>query len=115
MEGIAGFLSVLGGLLLRFGVPIAATALLAWALRRLDARWKLDAEHQLAAQAAPAYRPTTPCWQVHQCSQERRKECPAYGDVSAPCWQHFRNGRGELPQRCLGCEVFKKAPVPLLA
>jgi hypothetical protein len=115
MEGIFGALTVLGGLLIRFGVPIAVTALLAWALRRLDARWQLEAERQLAAQASPAYRPSTPCWQVHQCSQDRRKECPAYADSKKPCWQHFRNGRGELPQRCLGCDVFKLAPVPLYA
>ncbi|MGD8605421.1 MAG: hypothetical protein PVF49_12710 [Anaerolineales bacterium] len=110
MEGWIGTLSVLGGLLLRFGVPIAITALLAWALRRLDARWQLDAERQLAAQAAPAYNPSKPCWQVHQCSQEKRKDCPAYKDPNSPCWQHFRNSRGELPQRCLGCDVFKQAP-----
>lgn len=115
MEGLIGTLSVLGGLLLRFGVPIALTAILAWALRRLDARWQLDAERQQAAQAAAAYSPSTPCWQVHQCSQERRKECPAYNDNTQPCWQHFRNGRGELPQRCLGCDVFKLAPIPLHA
>lgn len=118
MEGIFGTLAVIGGLLLRFGVPIAITALLAWALRRLDARWQLEAERQQATQAAqvaPAYTPSTPCWQVNQCSHERRKECPAYADVHKPCWQHFRNGRGELPRRCLGCDVFKLAPVPQLA
>lgn len=115
MEGIIGILSVIGGLLLRFGVPIALTALLAWVLRRLDARWQLEAEQQLAAQAAPAYRPSTPCWQANQCSEEKRKQCPAFADAGTPCWQHFRNGRGELPQRCLLCDIFKRAPVPQLA
>jgi hypothetical protein len=115
MEGIVGTLAVIGGILLRFGVPIALTALLAWALRRLDARWQLDAEHQRAAQAAPAWKPSTPCWQVNQCSQEQRNKCPAFTDVNTPCWQHFRNGRGELPQKCLGCDIFRMAPVPLHA
>lgn len=115
MEGIIGTLSVIGGLLLRFGVPAALTAILAWALRRLDARWQLEAEQQMAPKTAPVYRPSKRCWQVNQCSQEKRKECPAYADIKHPCWQHFRNGRGELPQRCLGCDVFRMAPVPLFA
>ena len=115
MEGIFGTLTVIGGILLRFGVPIALTALLAWALRRLDTRWQLEAEQQLVAQAGPAYKPSTPCWQANQCSEEKRKLCPAYADAGKPCWQHFRNGRGELSERCLICDIFKLAPVPQLA
>jgi hypothetical protein len=114
MEGIIGTLSVIGGILLRFGVPIALTALLAYLLRRLDAHWQLEAEQQQVAQAASAYKPSTPCWQTNQCSEEKRKQCPAYADTSKPCWQHFRTRRGELAQNCLGCDTFKLAPVPLL-
>jgi len=39
MDALPELIAVLIGFLVRLGIPIGLTALLAWLLRRLDARW----------------------------------------------------------------------------
>lgn len=93
------------GLLLRLGLPLAVTALLAWWLKRLDARWQ-------AAAARPAPARGRPCWELRNCAPERRRECQAYAQPDQPCWQVWRAAEGELRPACLTCFVFQDAPVP---
>lgn len=102
------FILVLGGVL-RLGVPLALTILLAWWLRRLDARWQREGE---VLQAQRARRPalTPPCWETRNCPPERRAACPAFTQTETPCWQIFRDPRGELRATCLDCNVFRGAP-----
>jgi 5-enolpyruvylshikimate-3-phosphate synthase len=40
--------------LLRLGVPIAVTGAIVWGLRRLDARWQVEADAQRASRAVAA-------------------------------------------------------------
>jgi hypothetical protein len=106
-------LSLLGGLLLRLALPLAATVLTVWLLRRLDARWQREAEQQgWSAAGMPL---ATPCWQIRQCSAARRADCPAYQQSHVPCWQVFRSSSGQLREGCLDCAVFRGAPVPVLS
>lgn len=100
-------LTFLLGILLRLGVPIAITALVLSLLHRLDKRWQKEA---LALPIVPAGKP---CWEIKGCSEEKKKNCPAAAQSKAPCWQVFRTRDGVMKEACLGCEVFRQAPVPV--
>jgi hypothetical protein len=30
-----------------------------------------------------------------------------------PCWQVFRGKDGQLQERCLACEIFRRSPAPV--
>ncbi len=113
MEPLLAFLSVLGGLLLRLGLPLAVTVLLVWLLRKVDARWQREAEKEWAG--APGVALATPCWQIRQCTPERRAACAAYRQSQVPCWQVFRSSSGQLRESCLDCVVLRSAPVPAVS
>lgn len=114
MEWFEPAVAVIAGLLLRFGFPIAVTALIVWILRKLDARWLTEAEkvrvrpHSLGAEVRQVR-----CWETRECPPERRDVCPVYSQPDVPCWQIFRNDQGRLREACLDCEVFREAPVLL--
>jgi hypothetical protein len=100
-------LTFLLGILLRLGVPIAITALVLALLHRLDKRWQKE------ALALPIVSAGKPCWEIKGCSEEKKKNCPAAAQSKAPCWQVFRTRDGVMKEACLGCEVFRQAPVPV--
>ena len=95
------------GLLLRIGIPVAVTALVFFLLRRLDKRWQNE------ALAIPVISSQRPCWEIKDCSEEKRKDCPASAHPNIPCWQVFRTKNGLLREDCLGCDVFRLAPTPV--
>ena len=103
-----GVLSLMLGLILRLGIPVGITALVFYLLRRLDIRWQRESKVQ--PQVAPGQKP---CWQLKGCSEEKRKKCPAAAQPKVPCWQVFRSRDGLLRESCLGCDVFRRAPVPI--
>jgi hypothetical protein len=102
-------LLVVLGFALRLGLPLGLTLLLAWWLRRLDARWQAEGQ---AARARRAPRPAlaTPCWETRGCPPERRAACPAAAQPETPCWQVFRDARGVMRSACIDCTVFRGAP-----
>lgn len=110
MEGADTILSIVGGIVLRFGIPILVTGLAVWLLRRLDTRWTRDAEEQGLIRVT-AKNPG--CWEVHNCSEEKRSKCKAFQNQDVPCWHLLRDNSGNLQERCLGCDVFVKAPIPI--
>ena len=97
------------GLLLRIGIPVAMTALIFYLLRRLDERWQKE------ALAIPVISSQRPCWEMKGCAEEKRKNCLASARPNVPCWQVFRTNNGLLREDCLGCDVFRLAPTPVLA
>lgn len=103
------FLALLAGALMRLAIPIGVTASFVYLLTRLDKRWQSEAA-PLQETVAPK---NTGCWEVNGCSEAARAHCSAYAHPETPCWQHFRKENGLLQERCLGCDVFKKAPVPV--
>ncbi len=121
MDALPELIAVLIGFLVRIGIPIGMTALLAWLLHRLDARWQREAEARareaaltrVAERGAAGLDGRRPCWEVRHCPPERRRSCPAYLHPELPCWQIFRAPDGQLQQTCLGCPVFRGAPLPL--
>lgn len=103
--------AVLVGLFLRIGLPILITALLAWILHRLDERWQQEIKQEQQTGLREVTIQRVRCWQSKGCSPELRKECIAFLDPATPCWEHFRNGHGELRESCLECEVFRNLPL----
>ncbi len=107
MADTKAFLLFLFGMILRIGIPVAVTIATIALLRRLDRRWQKES---LALPVIPAGKP---CWEVKGCSEEKKKNCPAAAQPNTACWQVFRSGSGALKETCLGCDVFRQAPVPV--
>ena len=107
MNTLAPFLYLLIGLLLRLAIPIAATLLVIYILRRLDQRWQAEAKLQPVQVERPE------CWKIKDCSAEQVKDCAA-ARSQLPCWQVKRLPNGYLNEDCLSCPVFIEAPVPTL-
>jgi hypothetical protein len=106
---LAEIATVVAGLLLRLGLPLAVTAGAIWLLRRLDERWQAEADQTRTQEPVV---PVERCWEVKHCPPEKVVGCRAYLDQSRPCWQQFREGDGRLQERCLACELFARAGVP---
>jgi hypothetical protein len=116
MDALSPVIVFLLGVILRLGLPLAVTALFVWLLRTLDAHWQADAREARRRALAPAMvSGRAPCWVINNCSAERRATCPIYGHAEVLCWQYFRDGQGSLRDACLGCEVFRNAPIPAQA
>jgi hypothetical protein len=116
MELLATLATFLIGLILRLGIPLGLTALVAWGLRRLDARWQAEGE-ELRRRAIPlgAAARWVRCWEAHDCPRTDKENCPAYGRTDAPCWQVFREIDGRLREPCLSCHLFRDLPAPMAA
>jgi len=112
MEGFDTLISLVGGVVFRFGIPAIVTTLVVWLLRRLDKRWQKEAKEQGLVQVR-AQNPG--CWNINNCTEEKRSNCKAYKNPDVPCWHNFRDQDGRLRESCLGCEVFHKAPVPVIS
>lgn len=108
MDWLTDLLVILTGLALRLGIPLAVTALAIYFLRRLDARWRAEAQGEVRPR--PVEKPQ--CWKVKGCTPEQRRACPAAASP-LPCWQFFRQKNGYLRQDCLACRVFQETPLPL--
>lgn len=109
MNDSLAWLTVATGLLVRLGVPALLLVGMVWVLRRLDARWQAQANRQNPP--APVGM-DPPCWEVRACPPAQRATCAVYGHTEAPCWQQKRDADGNLPARCLACELFAAVPAP---
>jgi hypothetical protein len=107
--------ALLIGNLIRFGLPILITALVVWTLKRLDARWQAEIEERRTRSLEGVAVQKIQCWDTQNCPEVQREECVAYQNPAIPCWQHFRNGRGELREDCLECEIFRITPITIAA
>lgn len=107
MDTFATYSYLLIGLLLRLAIPIAATLLVIYILRRLDKRWQAEA----ALPPAEVEKPE--CWKIKGCQPEQVKNCAADKSL-LPCWQVKRLPNGYLNEDCLSCPVFIEAPVPTI-
>ena len=107
-------LVILFGLLLRLAIPIVITVVAVYFLKRLDKRWQAEARQYVVSQPVPTAAPI-PCWEWKNCTAEKRSACQAFQNTSTPCWQLFRDEKGQLREGCIGCDVFRKAPIPASA
>lgn len=107
---MTALLNFILGLVLRIGLPLLVTLGFFYLLRRLDERWQKE------ARSLPMLKPEgAPCWESKGCSEEKRKACVAFNQTNVPCWQAFRARDGVMKEACLGCEVFRRAHVPVQA
>jgi len=97
---------VLIGLLVRLAIPILVTILLITLLRKLDARWQVEAK-------MPVNIKKPECWKIKGCPPEQVTACKGAASP-LPCWQAYRSPNGYLREECLTCKVFKDAPMPAL-
>jgi hypothetical protein len=105
------FTAVFTGFLIRMGIPILFTGGLVYLLGRLDARWQQN-EIVQRQQGQKLETGQKLCREYKNCSVEQISICPATKS-DQPCWQVFRKDNGYLAQKCLTCEVFRAAPVPI--
>ena len=112
MEGLTTVSAVILLILLRVAIPIAVTILFIKLLKWLDERWKQDADVENAKAIQVG---NIGCWEVNKCPAEQRARCKAYNNPDKPCWQVLREQNGRLQERCIGCDVFQHAPMPLTA
>jgi hypothetical protein len=101
------------GVVIRFAIPIVLTIAAVWFFRKLDQRWKAEAEELTRLQMSLAMAKRTPCWEQKQCSVEQRDSCPAFAEKGQPCWQAMRDKQGNLKSGCVDCGVFRNAPTPV--
>jgi hypothetical protein len=106
--------TVVGLFLLRLGVPVAITFLVAYLFHRLDRKWQEEANGRIGLVEQATGRP--PCWIEKDCGPLRRADCPACNLTDIPCWLARIRMQGELPKSCLDCDRFtERRPQPHLA
>jgi hypothetical protein len=111
MEWLETLYSLAVGLVLRFALPLALTALIIIWLRWLDARWQREAGEILKGTGMVSFWDRkTPCWDAKGCTPEMRASCPVFRDGRTACWQLRRTSGGQLQEECLVCEVFLNTP-----
>ncbi len=132
MSSVTEILYIVGLFVLRLGIPLAITLVIAYFLRRLDTKWEDEARSEqeagrvtreveekeavsvpLAHMPSPAPIPAAldsygkPCWEINkECNSTKMEHCPAYHDPSIPCWQARRQVEGRIPVECYHCEIF---------
>ena len=115
MNEFSVILTLIAGLLLRFGIPIGITVLLVYALRRLDQKWQREVELEAQSELVQvSFFEKIRCWATNECSQENRDTCQAFLERGRPCWQVHRDISGDMQPECLDCSVFKGTPIPRL-
>lgn len=104
---ILEILAVAFGLIIRIGIPILLTGVLAIGLKWLDKRWQAEAQAEAAQRDGRLALPMAghqACWEIHNCPPALRDNCPAYTNLTSPCWEVFRSN-GRLKAACRSCKV----------
>ncbi len=107
MENLNALFYMIVGFVLRLAIPVAGTVLLVFLLRKLDERWQAEATQKPTSIEKPE------CWKIKDCAPEQVEIC-AGATSPLPCWQVYRLPNGYLREECISCEVFTKAPIPVL-
>ena len=110
MEWLTTTFAMILGIVLRIAIPIVVTFLIIFFLKRLDERWKKDSDIEADQLVRVG---NVGCWDINSCPEEMRAGCMAYQNPNTPCWQVFRGEHGRLQERCIGCDVFRHAPIPV--
>lgn len=114
MEELQITAAVIAGLILRIGLPVGLTFLLAHFLRKLDSRWREEAEQKVIEKKHLEQQQILlnlwldqPCYSIMNCSNELKKNCKAYNQRTKPCWEVNRSN-GSMSQRCKDCAYRKE-------
>ena len=52
-----------------------------------------------------------PCWNVKGCSPDKLEKCASPRHPEMPCWQARFDAEGQIPEECVGCDIFQRYPV----
>jgi hypothetical protein len=114
MEELQITAAVIAGLLLRIGLPVGLTFLLARFLRKLDSRWREEAEQKVIERKQFEQQQTLlnlwldqPCYSIMNCTDQQKENCTAHSQTEKPCWE-INRANGNLSQRCQDCEYRKE-------
>ena len=102
---------LVSGILLRIAIPIGITFGAAYILRRLDKKWREEADQKL--ESLPSLVNIwleNPCWEVNSCEETRRETCDAYQHGDLPCWEVFRIN-GHFQKKCKNCAYLEELPI----
>jgi hypothetical protein len=110
MEWLTTTFSVILLFLLRVLIPIAITIAFIGLLKWLDERWKKEADVEESQVLKIG---NAGCWEINNCPDEERAGCKAFQNPDQPCWQVFRDKNGRLQESCIGCDIFRQAPIPV--
>ena len=117
---------IIGLFLLRLGVPIAITVAVGYWLHKLDAKWEAEAQQRVAdlSKADPlpvsnvTIRPQPQinierlikerCWDIKQCAESIRAQCPACSHPDLPCWVARSDAEGHILKKCLSCQIYEQ-------
>jgi hypothetical protein len=98
-------LEIMMGMLLRITLPIILTLGAGWVLKRLDDHWRKNSLSQrLSLRGLNGPIENLNCWDVFDCSTERRSNCRAYNNPDIPCWEAVSSG-GQLQEVCRSCPL----------
>jgi hypothetical protein len=50
-----------------------------------------------------------PCWEFKRCTPERMAQCSVPRRPGVPCWLTRQIIESQLPEECLGCEIFQSS------
>ena len=115
MDGLLQVAVIAGMFMLRIGVPVGLTLAVAFALRRLDAKWQAEAwaeweashsQEEVMAEAKLLQPSSEPCWSIKGCDESARANCAAPKQPDIPCWLARRRSERKLPAECYDCTQF---------
>jgi hypothetical protein len=104
-------LYIVAGILLRIAIPLGITVGASVVLRRLDKKWRKEADQQY--QNLPSLINIwleNPCWELNECEETRRETCDAYQQADVPCWEVFQTN-GHFNRKCKSCSYLKEMPI----
>ena len=110
MEWLPTTLAMILGILLRIAVPIIVTILFVYLLKKLDERWKSESDIG-TGQADQSG--NIGCWDVNNCPAEKRVGMQGLPKPGHPLLAGVPGRKWQITRSCIGCDVFRHAPVPV--
>jgi len=106
-------ISMVLGILVRIGIPVGLTAILAFFLKRLDSKWREEARQvQPGDGLLRDIWLNNPCWGETDCVEEQREKCAVFNQKKEPCWEVYREN-GSMQSKCQECEYRKELLLPV--
>lgn len=114
MEELQITAAVIAGFILRIGIPLGLTFLLAKFLRGLDSRWREEAEQRIVEANMAAQQKQLlnlwldqPCFAIKNCTPQEKENCRAFAQSEQPCWE-IQRSNGSLAKCCQECAYRKE-------
>ena len=84
METYEGLFLTIFWFVVRFGLPVLITVAVVLFLKKLDTRWREQAEEVRAQAVTDGVIPVVKCWLLNDCPEAAKKDCMAYQNQGKP-------------------------------